>query len=458
MSSGDKESTTFDLHAPNCGALVGPWRVLERMDSGSFGIVYKVALASDPSRTAAMKLASKAGDPRFEREAVLQSRVHSRHLARFLDAGEWVSPGGWRFPYIVMEWVEGVPLYQWASTTGRPLTSRRVLQLLAQLARALEEVHQYGLHRDVKGDNILVRGDGTAVLLDLGACWIRDAQTLTVGSLPPGTPIYRSPEAVAFRERFWKDSEARYESRQQDDLYALGVTAYRLTTGKYPPEAGSSGKLLPPGALCRLDSTLEALILRMLSPKREARGTAAQLAEALAAAAESPRKALDEPLAPSRSVLPTEPARFPGRVGWRLRMAALPAAAVALAALVALVVALHSPLERSEPMPPYLASEHEVDALFTADAGVAEQALTAVEQVRPAISPVLSFGKAMPTTPLPGQRRPPCVRGEREFYGACWLGPMKDVEPPCGGQMYEYKGECYFASYNAPKQPTSEEP
>ncbi len=57
-------------------------------------------------------------------------------------------------------------------------------------------MHQHGLHRDVKGDNILVRTDGTAVLLDLGACWIRDAQTLTVGSLPPGTPIYRSPEAL----------------------------------------------------------------------------------------------------------------------------------------------------------------------------------------------------------------------------------------------------------------------
>jgi serine/threonine protein kinase len=429
------------------------------MDSGSFGIVYKVALASDPSRTAAMKLASKAGDPRFEREAVLQSVVHSPHLPRFLDAGEWVSPGGWRFPYIVMELVEGVPLYQWASTTGRPLTSRRVLLLLAQLARALEEVHQHGLHRDVKGDNILVRTDGTAVLLDLGACWIRDAQTLTVGSLPPGTPIYRSPEAVAFRERFWKDSEARYESREQDDLYALGVTAYRLTTGKYPPEAGSSGKLLPPGALCRLDSALEALILRMLSPEREARGTASQLAQALEAAAASSSKSLDAPLQPSRSVLPTEPTRFTGEWAWRARMAAPPAAAVVLSGLVALVLALLPPGGQSDSAPPpYLATEEEV-AAFTPDAGVGETALTEARDFPSAEVPYLyAIGKSIPKTPFPGQKKPPCdPRTQRVIIGACWVGPIGTAKPPCGPEAYDWEDGCYVPLIISQRQPTSDE-
>jgi serine/threonine protein kinase len=425
------------------------------MDSGSFGIVYKVALASDPSRTAAMKLASKAGDPRFGREAVLQSVVHSRHLARFLDAGEWVSPGGWRFPYIVMEWVEGVPLYQWASTTGRPLTSRRVLQLLAQLARALEEVHQHGLHRDVKGDNILVRGDGTAVLLDLGACWIRGAKTLTVGSLPPGTPIYRSPEAVAFREHFWNDFEARYESREQDDLYALGVTAYRLTTGKYPPEAGSSGKFLPPGALCQLDSALEALILRMLSPEREARGTASQLAQALEAAAASTRKSLDAPLQPSRSVLPTEPTHFTGEWAWRAKVAALPAAIVAFSTLVVLVIGLLPSPERVESLPSYLATEQEMVKVLAADAGVAEQAITSVYDTPRAVLPsIFSLGRPMPKKPLQGQRKPPCARGEREIYRACWVEVARE-KPPCGDTMFDHEGACYKAAADMPRQPTS---
>ncbi|MBN1210799.1 MAG: serine/threonine protein kinase [Myxococcaceae bacterium] len=458
MSGTESEIITCEPHAPRHGDLVGAWRVLERMDSGSFGIVYKVALASEPSRTCAMKMASKAGDPRFEREADLQSLVDSLYLPRFLDAGEWVSPRGERFPYIVMELVEGVPLYEWARTTGRRLTSRRVLQLLANLARGLEEVHHHGLHRDVKGGNVLVRGDGTAVLLDLGACWIRDARTLTVGSLPPGTPIYRSPEAVAFRERFWNDCEARYESRQQDDLYALGVTAYRLTTGKYPPEAGSSAKLLPPSALCRLDSGLEALILRMLSPEREARGTAAQLAEALEAAAASTRKSLDEPLRPSRSVLPTEPTRFRGERGWWLRVAALPAAAVGLTALGALVLALHPPGEHVEPLLPYLATEEEVAQLFSADAGVAEQAVASVHEVPVAGFPSFTLAKPMPKEPLPKQRRPPCEpRVERAIHGGCWV-PVGDEKPPCGPKMYDYEGRCYLASYNAPRQPTSERP
>ncbi|MBN1203549.1 MAG: serine/threonine protein kinase [Myxococcaceae bacterium] len=456
MSGTESELTTADPHAPMHGSLVGPWRVLERMDSGTFGIIYRVALASEPARTAAMKLARNPGDPRFEREAVLHSLVDGPYLTRFLDTGEWVSPHGWRFPYIVMELVEGVPLYQWARTTGRVLTSRRVLQLLAGLARGLEAVHEHGLHRDVKGDNILVRADGTPVLLDLGACWISNAPTITVGSLPPGTPIYRSPEAVAFRERFWRDEEARYESRPQDDLYSLGVTAYRLTTGEYPPEAGSSGRFLPPSALCRLDATLEALILRMLSPKREARGTASQLAQALEAAAASTRKSLDEPLRPSRSVLPTEPARFPGKVGWLLRVAVPPAAAVGLTALVALMVLLLPPPERGEPLPPYLATPEEV-AQLTADAGVAEQAMASVHKVPGVVLPPYVLGADLPTTPFPWQRKPPCERGERAIRGGCWVEVGRE-KPPCGDKMFEFEGYCYKPSVDAPKQPTSEQP
>lgn len=66
-----------------------------------------------------------------------------------------------------------------------------------------------------------------------------------------------------------------------------------------------------------------------------------------------------------------------------------------------------------------------------------------------------SLGRPMPSKPFPRQRRPPCVRGEREIHGACWLGPIKDQEPPCGESMFDYQGECFVASFDHSPPPTS---
>jgi serine/threonine-protein kinase len=93
-----------------------------------------------------------------------------------------------------MQWVEGVPFYDW-SESHNP-TSRQILLLLAQVARALAATHEAkGVHRDMKGDNVLVSLDGQAFLTDFGACTYAGAKLLTDQPLPPGTPNYRTPEA-----------------------------------------------------------------------------------------------------------------------------------------------------------------------------------------------------------------------------------------------------------------------
>jgi hypothetical protein len=101
-----------------------------------------------------------------------------------------------------MQLVDGVPLYEWAAR--RNPSEAQVAGLLAHVARALEATHGVGgLHRDVKGDNVLVRGaDSWAFLTDFGAGHFRGAATLTSKLLPPGTPVYRSPEALAFVRAF----------------------------------------------------------------------------------------------------------------------------------------------------------------------------------------------------------------------------------------------------------------
>ena len=196
-----------------------------------------------------------------------------------------------------MEWIRGRPLYDWAREANP--SSRQVLQVLAQVAWALEVVHRAeGLHRDVRGDNILVEPEGRAVLVDFGSSTWVGASPLTETLMPPNTREYRSPEALRFQWAHLRDLEAHYQSRPEDDLYALGVCAYRLVTGEYPspgtdPEARSNPyrsppprRLRPHALNSRVPPELEALIERLMAQEPEARGTARDNAEAAESAAE----------------------------------------------------------------------------------------------------------------------------------------------------------------------------
>ena len=178
------------------GMEVGRWRVVSQRGHGSFGAVYRVEQVGQPeAEPRALKLALSPRDARFTREAELLSRIHSPYVPRLHDGGMWQLSVGTAFPYIVTDWVEGVSLYEWAFHHQR--TSREVLRVVAQIARALEVTHAAGgVHRDVKGNNVLVRlEDTTAVLLDFGAGNFQGAPSLTTEPLPPGTHEYRSPEA-----------------------------------------------------------------------------------------------------------------------------------------------------------------------------------------------------------------------------------------------------------------------
>ncbi len=217
------------------GTQVGPWRVVEWVGRGVHGAVYRaVRVGQENSLPVALKLALLPRDPRFAREVELLSRSHHPHIPCLIDHGEWQPPDGTTHPYIAMEWVDGVPLYDWARLYHP--TPQQMLRLLAQLALALQYVHAQGaLHRDVKGANALVRrSDSRLFLTDFGSCIYPGADTFTPPPLPPGTPAYRSPEAWLFSIQHSRAFTAPYSAGPADDLYALGVTACRLATGTYP--------------------------------------------------------------------------------------------------------------------------------------------------------------------------------------------------------------------------------
>jgi len=460
---------TSEVHAPAPGSLVGPWRILERTGSGTFGIVYRVCLAEEPGAGEyALKLAREAGDLRFEREADLLSRIRHPHVPGLRDRGVWQgSQRGW-YPYIVMQWVQGLPLYDWAKLRG--LTSRQALRVLAQVARALQATHRHGVHRDVKGDNVLVTSEGDAVLVDFGCCWYQGARPLTLGVLPPGTRPYRSPQAL--RHEREGDPDDRYTGTPADDVYALAVMAYYLVTGTYPPQGTQDApRLLPPGELASVAPELEALILRMLSENPQARGTAGQLAESLEQAEQSAGPLADAQVRPSRSMLTTERATRPGPTRWHLASQVLRrhskrlAVAGTLTASVlagVLLPALPRPANEAEPEPfaAVAAEEQEQSAVSKkpvalADGGV-DEVLAAAEAHPTYGVPSTLLGLPMPKQPRPGQRRPPCGEAQRQINGACWWR-VEGRKPPCE-EAYEYDGRCYLPVERAERTPTSDEP
>src|SRR5690349_1450072 len=137
------------------GTQVEHWRVVDWVGGGVHGAVYRAVRVGDESAPpVALKLALLPRDPRFAREVELLSRQHHPHIPRLIDHGEWLHPDGTIHPYIAMEWVDGVPLYDWARQYQPD--SRQVLRLLAQVALALQTIHAHGsVHRDLKGDNLL---------------------------------------------------------------------------------------------------------------------------------------------------------------------------------------------------------------------------------------------------------------------------------------------------------------
>ncbi|MCY1021437.1 serine/threonine protein kinase [Pyxidicoccus sp. MSG2] len=452
------------------GTQIGPWRLVDQRGHGAYGVVYRAVPAESQAADAvALKLALYPGDARFAREAELLSRIHHPAVPSLIDHGHWQPRNGVSHPWLVMEWVEGLPLYEWAQAQ-RP-SSRQVLELLARLARALDATHSAGgLHRDVKGDNIRVRrADDLAVLLDFGSGHHLGAATLTWQPFAPGTSFYRAPEAWRFvlgsRKTRRKPPAVAYPPGPSDDVFALGVTAYRLVTGKYPPSAHPWEEdvwLWRPEELAawaarvinpRCSAELSALVSWMLSERPEARGSAREVAEALERAARSAGREADVPLFTGEEPRPAGLFPIPQRVTVvrphpRVRTRPWFAATCLGGALALSAGGLMSVSGSEEPATPQLAEQDEARDAGTVAVG--DSALTAPVALERAPSAWSSITVDVPPKPFSGQRRPDgngrCPsKVQLAINGGCWTklpADVKDCDDYWGG--VEYRGACYI--------------
>ena len=209
---------------------VGPYRVVREIGRGGMGVVYLADRADGEFRQrVAIKLiaTSDAQDPRHQRflaeRQILAGLVHP-NIARLLDGG--VTDDG--CPYLVMEYVDGLPLTTYCDTHRLDVPAR--LRLFAEVCAAVQHAHQnLVIHRDLKPTNILVSTDARVHLLDFGIAKLINP-TLTTALAPLTrmdfrlmTPEYASPEQV------------RGESlTTASDIYSLGVFLYELLCGTPP--------------------------------------------------------------------------------------------------------------------------------------------------------------------------------------------------------------------------------
>ena len=220
------------LEKPAPQSAIGKYPVMREIGAGATSRVY---LARDPfaEREVAIKVFqfAQGADPETERmlhkafvaEASLAGKLNHPHIVDIYDAV--VEPDR---SYLVMEYVPGGTLDAHASTAALlPLV--KVVEIIFKCIRALEYAFQHGIiHRDIKPGNILLSEEGETKVGDFGASFQQRLDDKTTQLKGIGSPAYMSPEQL------------RMETlTHQTDIYSLGVTMFRLLTGRLPYEAGS---------------------------------------------------------------------------------------------------------------------------------------------------------------------------------------------------------------------------
>lgn len=215
---------------PRIGVQVGPFVLRALLGRGGMGAVYR-AERNDGAfdQVVALKLlgSSFGDDPlamrRFAQERQFLVRLQHPNIARFLDGGVF----GATQPWYAMELVDGESLTHHVTRLNLPLRARLILFM--QVCDAVQYAHQnLVLHRDLKPANILVDSTGQVKLLDFGIAkhlgdFADEPSTATHAGQRAYTPDYAAPEQIAGGS-----------VSTATDLYALGVIAFELMTGKRP--------------------------------------------------------------------------------------------------------------------------------------------------------------------------------------------------------------------------------
>jgi serine/threonine protein kinase/Flp pilus assembly protein TadD len=247
----DENSTQSYEPSQGPGTIIGPYKLLEQIGEGGFGVVFMAEQQHPVRRKVALKVIKPGMDTRqviarFEAERQALALMEHPNIARVLDAGTTEpaalasaetdalarAAGSDGRPYFVMELVRGPSMTEYCDQNHLPIRER--LNLFINVCQAVQHAHQKGIiHRDIKPSNVLVTlHDGKPVVkvIDFGIAkamgqQLTEKTLFTNFAAMIGTPLYMSPEQA---EMSGLDVDTR------SDIYALGVLLYELLTGTTP--------------------------------------------------------------------------------------------------------------------------------------------------------------------------------------------------------------------------------
>jgi serine/threonine protein kinase/tetratricopeptide (TPR) repeat protein/TolB-like protein len=217
------------------GKRIGAWRIVRIVGQGGMAVVYLAERDDqDFRKTVAMKMVRPGPNAeeiyrRFRNERQTLAALDHPYIVRLLDGGSTAEG----LPYLVMDYVEGLPVDQYCDQHELPIDAR--LDLFRAICSAVHYAHEKQvIHRDLKPANILVTQEGVPRLLDFGIAKLlnpdlHQTALVTRTNIRPMTLEYASPEQVR-----------GYSITRASDIYSLGVLLYELLTGHRPYRCGES--------------------------------------------------------------------------------------------------------------------------------------------------------------------------------------------------------------------------
>jgi serine/threonine protein kinase/tetratricopeptide (TPR) repeat protein len=247
----------------NVGLQLGHYRIVEKIDAGGMGEVYRarderlardVAIKVLPQET----LTDQSARKHLHREARILSRLNHPNIATVhdFDTQQGVD-------FLVMEYIQGITLSE--KVAGRPLPEKEILRLGVQLAEGLAAAHSHGIvHRDLKPGNLRIASDGQLKILDFGLAKLRlpptsSAETETFSDetqAMAGTLPYMAPEQL-----LGQDVDAR------TDIHGAGAVLYEMATGQRPFAEVKRSHLI--AAILRMPPQLPSSFDSRVSPELE---------------------------------------------------------------------------------------------------------------------------------------------------------------------------------------------
>ncbi|MEM7474068.1 MAG: serine/threonine-protein kinase [Planctomycetota bacterium] len=237
--------------------FLGDYEILEEIDRGGMGVVYR-AQDQKLNRIVALKLirsgelASQEEVQRFMSEAEAAATLTHPGIVPIYEVGTWNG-----LVYYTMAYIEGKSLAALAGES--PLEPTEAVKIVRRLCAAIQYAHRSGvLHRDLKPANVLINSEGQPVIIDFGLAKVLDSdQHLTRTGQIVGTPAYMTPEHASGKSQvFGPDA----------DVYALGAILYFLCAGQ-PAFSGPTP----------VDVLLQVMSRRPAKPSKLNRGVPADI-------------------------------------------------------------------------------------------------------------------------------------------------------------------------------------